>query len=76
MVAAPNLAAACTIFTVSSGDSVLFGNNEDYSNPATYYWVEPSGNGRYGAVYFGFDNLWPQGGVNEKGLAFDINSLE
>ncbi|MFC1978575.1 hypothetical protein ACFLVP_01140 [Chloroflexota bacterium] len=72
---ATGIAEACTIFTVSNGEDVLFGNNEDYSNPKTYYWVEPSGDETYGGVYFGFDNFWPQGGINEKGLAFDINSL-
>ena len=66
---------SCTIFTSSYGDTVLFGNNEDWINPQTYYWVCPSSGGDYGAVYFGFDNLWPQGGINEKGLAFDVNAL-
>ena len=66
---------ACTIFTASQEDIVLFGNNEDYSNPNTYIWVIPSTNETYGGVYFGYDDLWPQGGINEKGLAFDINSL-
>ena len=69
------MAAACTIFTVSEDGVVLFGNNEDYTNPNTYYWVEPAQDGYYGGVYFGFDNFWPQGGINEKGLSFDINSL-
>jgi hypothetical protein len=68
-------AEACTILTATQDDSVFFGNNEDYSNPDTYYWVVPSGNGTYGGVFFGFDDLWPQGGVNEMGLAFDINAL-
>lgn len=27
-----------TIFTASYGDTVLFGNNEDWINPNTYYW--------------------------------------
>jgi hypothetical protein len=66
---------SCTIFTSSYGDTVLFGNNEDWINPNTYYWVVPSRGGNYGAVYFGFDNFWPQGGINEKGLAFDVNAL-
>jgi hypothetical protein len=57
---------SCTIFTSSYGDTVLFGNNEDYINPNTYYWVVPLSSGDYGAVYFGFDNFWPQGGINEK----------
>lgn len=69
------IASACTIFTVSEDGVVFFGNNEDYVNPNTYYWVEPSQGGYYGGVYFGFDNFWPQGGINETGLAFDINSL-
>ena len=66
---------ACTILTATQDDRVFFGNNEDYSNPDTYYWVVPPGNGTYGGVFFGFDDLWPQGGVNEMGLAFDINAL-
>jgi hypothetical protein len=66
---------SCTIFTASYGEKVLFGNNEDYTNPKTYYWVSPSSEGNYGGVYFGFDNLSLQGGINEKGLSFDANAL-
>lgn len=65
----------CTIFTASYGNRVLFGNNEDWINPKTYYWVVPPRGADYGVVYLGFDNLWPQGGINEKGLAFDVNAL-
>lgn len=67
--------SACTIFMASYGDTVLFANNEDYINPKTYYWVIPSGEGIYGGLYLGFDDLAPQGGINEKGLCFDINSV-
>lgn len=70
-----NIANACTIFTVCRDGVVLFGNNEDYTNPKTHYWVIPSEEGKYGGVYFGFDDFIPQGGVNEKGLAYDINAL-
>jgi len=66
---------SCTIFTVSFGDKAFFGNNEDYINPETRYWVVPAGYGHYGAVYFGFDDMHPQGGINEKGLAYDWNGL-
>ncbi|MHC4354375.1 MAG: carcinine hydrolase/isopenicillin-N N-acyltransferase family protein [Planctomycetota bacterium] len=66
---------SCTIFTVSQGEKVLFGNNEDYANSKTFYWVVPAGSGNYGGVYFGFDNLWAQGGINEKGLCYDWNAL-
>ncbi|MBN1273264.1 MAG: hypothetical protein JXB26_13435 [Candidatus Aminicenantes bacterium] len=66
---------SCTIFAVSFGNTVLYGNNEDYRIPKTYYWAEPSREKTYGAVFLGFDNFIPQGGVNEKGLAFDYNAL-
>jgi hypothetical protein len=66
---------SCTIFAVRRGDKVFFGNNEDWSDPKTIYWVEPSAKGRYGSVYLGFNHYNPQGGINEKGLAFDYNAL-
>ena len=70
-----SIPGSCTIFTASYGEKVLFGNNEDYTNPKTYYWVEPRSEGNYGGVFFGFDNLFIQGGINEKGLSFDANAL-
>jgi penicillin V acylase-like amidase (Ntn superfamily) len=66
---------SCTILTASQGDKVLFGNNEDWINPNTYYWTVPPTADNFGVVYFGFDDFRPQGGVNEKGLAFDVNAL-
>jgi Tol biopolymer transport system component len=66
---------SCTIFSASFGNTVLYGNNEDYRIPKTYYWAEPSGEKTYGGVFLGFDNFFPQGGMNEKGLAFDFNAL-
>ncbi len=66
---------SCTIFCVSRGESVFFGNNEDWRNPLTYLWVEPAGKGKYAVLCVGFDDLGPQGGINEKGLAFDGNAL-
>jgi hypothetical protein len=69
---------ACTIFTYSKGDTVLFGNNEDWHNLTdVVYFVPPEGE-RYGAVYLGqryTDRYNPQGGMNEMGLAFDANAL-
>lgn len=67
--------SACTIFTVSRGDKVFFGNNEDWTNPNTYIWFELPKEGKYGGVYLGFDNFFPQGGMNEKGLCYDANAL-
>lgn len=80
---------SCTIFTVTMGDSVLFGNNEDYRLWGIYAWFMPSQDvftpqgtrTTYGAVFFGFDENgdsadgWPQGGMNDQGLSFDGNGL-
>jgi hypothetical protein len=64
----------CTVFTVSKGGQVFFGGNDDYINPDSYYWVDPGGIERYGAIWIGTrDNV--QQGVNEKGLAYDANGL-
>jgi hypothetical protein len=66
--------SGCSIITVSKGDSVFFGGNDDYINPDSYYWVEPGDSSRYGVIWIGTpDN--PQQGINEKGLAYDANGL-
>lgn len=63
---------ACTIFVLTSTDRTLFCNNEDYSNPKTRMWFCPGGNsGHYGCALVGFDDDFPQGGVNTEGLALD-----
>lgn len=66
---------SCTIFTVANSESVFFCNNEDWHDPETYYWVIPSDEDGYGVLCFGYGNLYPQGGINERGLAFDANAL-
>jgi len=66
---------SCTIFCISYNESVYMGNNEDWKNPLTYFWVKPPKEDEYGILYFGYDDFGPQGGVNEKGLAFDGNAL-
>jgi hypothetical protein len=64
----------CTVVTVSQGDRVFFGGNDDYINRDSTYWVDPGSDTRYGAIYFGKrDNV--QQGFNEKGLAYDSNGL-
>jgi hypothetical protein len=57
------------------GDTVLFGNNEDAVSPETYYWVIPGTETRYGAIVFGLEGMYHEGGVNEMGLAYDVNAL-
>ncbi len=61
---------SCTVFYAANGEMALAGNNEDYINPLTKVWFEAAENGKYGGVYFGFDNFVSQGGMNEKGLFF------
>jgi tetratricopeptide (TPR) repeat protein len=56
---------------VTKNGVTIVGNNEDQSNPNTRIWFEPGKNGNYGVVYVGFDNLFPQGGMNEFGLVYD-----
>lgn len=67
----PSLAECCTAFCSTGRGLTLAGNNEDYSDPATKIWFVPGEKGRYGRVYVGFGNLFPQGGMNERGLFFD-----
>ncbi|MFX0094929.1 MAG: carcinine hydrolase/isopenicillin-N N-acyltransferase family protein, partial [Candidatus Hodarchaeota archaeon] len=72
---------SCTIFSIDIGNKVLFGNNEDYKLWGTYIWFVPTHPGRYGAVYFGFQNNssvhdgHAQGGMNSWGLCVDGNGL-
>ena len=42
--------SGCTVFTVSKGDRVFFGGNDDYINPDSYYWVDIDGPQGYGAI--------------------------
>ena len=64
-------AQACTGIYAFQDGVALAGNNEDYWNPNIKMWFVPAQPGALGRVYFGFDNLFPQGGMNEKGLFFD-----
>ncbi|MFQ6125601.1 MAG: carcinine hydrolase/isopenicillin-N N-acyltransferase family protein [Candidatus Heimdallarchaeota archaeon] len=86
----PETSPSCTIFTIAIGDTVFFGNNEDYRQRELRIWYIPAQNisvigGKrsiYGTVLIGFLNeekgeLYPNpcGGMNEHGLMFDINGL-
>jgi hypothetical protein len=64
----------CSVFTVSKGDQVFFGGNDDWINDDQYYWVDPGDSTRYGVIWIGYpDNV--QQGFNEAGLAYDANGL-
>ena len=64
-------ALSCSMFKITKNGKTMVGNNEDYWNPNTRIWFEKGKAGEYGAAYVGFDNFWPQGGVNQAGLVFD-----
>jgi tetratricopeptide (TPR) repeat protein len=65
-------ASPCTMVTAEQEGNVLVGNNEDATEPNTKVWFVPPEQGRYGGIYFGWDERWPQGGMNDQGLVFDI----
>jgi len=55
----------CTVFTLSKGDQVFFGGNDDYIEPDTYYWVDPGQEGRYGAIWIGSSTAASPSGSKE-----------
>ncbi|MBC8404460.1 MAG: hypothetical protein H8E15_04485 [Planctomycetes bacterium] len=67
----PLPATDCTGIYYAEGGVVLAGNNEDYWRPDTRMWFVPSEGKTHGRVYFGFSDMYPQGGMNEAGLFFD-----
>jgi len=66
----PSTSISCTGIYAFTDSTALFGNNEDWRDPVTYVW-RGQGDGPYDRIYLGFGNGWPQGGINECGLAFD-----
>lgn len=67
---------SCTMFTLTKNGKTLVGNNEDWRNPNTKMWFVLPEEGKYGIVYFGFDDLNPQGGMNDQGLVFDYMATQ
>ena len=61
----------CTIFVLTDTNRILFCNNEDWYKTAARMWFVPADTNCYGCVYVGFDDGFPQGGLNTKGLACD-----
>ena len=66
---------ACTIFTASNGETVMFGGNEDQAPNSSFLVVDNSGT--FGVVYFATpwkeEPLAMQMGINEMGLCYDGN---
>ncbi|HUS86321.1 MAG TPA: tetratricopeptide repeat protein [Bacteroidales bacterium] len=67
----------CTIIMVSGSNTALAGSNEDSVFPLTMVWYVPASGNYYARVCFGYKMIFNsiQGGMNEKGLFVDGNSL-
>ena len=68
---------SCTIVMVSDSNVTLAGSNEDSTFPLTLLWFVPASKDNYGRVCLGYKMMVNsvQGGMNEKGLFLDGNSL-
>lgn len=66
---------ACTIFTATNGETVMFGGNEDQTPNSSFLVVDNGGT--FGVVYFATPwkemPLVMQMGINEMGLCYDGN---
>ena len=72
--------SACTIFTVTDGQSILFCGNEDNSEAFQWrIWFYPATKTRYGRAFLGFrivNNLdVPMAGINDQGLSIDLSAV-
>jgi tetratricopeptide (TPR) repeat protein len=75
LVLIPN-ALCCSMFKLTMNGKTMVGNNEDFWNPNSRIWFEQGKANEYGAIYVGYDNFWPQGGMNQAGLIFDGFSMD
>ncbi|MDX2442566.1 MAG: carcinine hydrolase/isopenicillin-N N-acyltransferase family protein [Bacteroidales bacterium] len=68
---------SCTIIMVSDLKVILAGSNEDSTFPLTTLWFVPATDESYGRICLGYKMMMnsTQGGMNEKGLFLDGNSL-
>lgn len=62
---------SCSLIKITVNGNTIVGNNEDFGNPDTRIWFESGRGEGFGAVYVGYNNLFPEGGINEAGLMFD-----
>ena len=64
---------ACRAYLATGGDGPLSGNDEDFWSPNTRMWFVPGEDGGYGRVFLGFDDGYPQGGMKQAGLVFEVD---
>ena len=68
----PGNVSACTIFTAALQGKILAGNNEDWYDSNSKICFYPSEQGKYGRFIFRDLYGFPQGGMNDQGLFYDI----
>lgn len=61
----------CTIFAAKKNQIMLFGNNEAWISDSTKIWFLSGEVNKHNRAFWGFNNGWTQGGINEKGLFYD-----
>jgi len=64
-------AFACSMFSKTVNGKTLVGNNEDWKDPDPVIWIQPGEGEKFDCMYVGYDDYFPQGGMNEAGLCFD-----
>ena len=62
---------ACSMCKVTINGHTYLGNNEDSWRIGSRVWFENKTLENFGTVYVGYSDNFPQGGLNEAGLAFD-----
>ena len=63
---------ACTVFNSTNDGITLVGRNMDWYTQENYIAFLPSEEGKFGRVYFGWNEFpsWHQGGMNSQGVMF------
>jgi hypothetical protein len=61
---------SCSIYKITKFGKTFVGNNMDNWDSNTHIWFEKGSATEYGSMFFGFEDLYPQGGMNEKGLVY------
>ncbi len=61
----------CSMFKITLYEKTMVGNNEDSWRTTSRMWFEQGNENKHGAMYVGYNDLYPQGGMNDAGLAFD-----
>ena len=72
LISPNSLSYPCTVFNATKNGKRLAGNNEDNTGVNSKIRVMPASEGKYGVIYFYQNLTFPQGGMNDQGLFFDV----